>query len=496
MRLIFSILLVLVINLGNVRAQTQREIREQVEEYIRQFHLQKAQLTAVKIEDPALMGYYQSRILFLKYLSSDSEVFLDPFFNMCKVAMQNAGKLSDKDPLKGVYLAELHFMRGAIRALDNSIVKASFDLNTACNILEANRNRFPDNPEQKKLLGVFNVALGSVPRKFQWLTGIFCFKGDLESGIKMLQESAQSSSLMPEESEVILFFFEKNMLSKPDQAAQRIQKLLDKHPKSFPFAYLQVSGFMELRQTDKALKAFQARDAQFRADPDLFFSPFWDYTRAKMHYFRLELKEADTYFSKFLKVYRGSKLLADAHFRKGMTLALQDDYEGARKIFRDLIENPSSGFDEDDYAWHMSNLFAGRRPTAVELDLFRARNLFDGGYFVRAKSYLEKVEKQASSLNNEDKAELFYRKGRVLQESGDRAGAIAAYKKAFKEFPERNLWMKVYAHYYLGKIYQEQNEMDKAELLFRAALEYDGYFYQSGLEQKCKTALRQLESGK
>lgn len=487
----YFILLTLLWVSGVCYAQT---IQQQVEDQIRQFHLDQAYRTAAKIDAPALRTYYQAKVQFLKHIASDDDAYMEPFLQAVKTAQDEASKLSEKDPLRGVFLAEMHLLRGSVRAMDNQILKSTLDLKSACNILDANRSRFPDNPEQKKLLGVFNVALGAIPRKFQWLSGIFCFRGDLESGIKMLEEASRKSTLLPDEAEVVLFFCEKNLLSRPEKALARAQSLTQRYPSSFPYHYLLISGKLELRNTDSALRIATDKEPAFRQDTALFFSPFWDYTRAKIHYFRLELTEADQYFTRFLLHAKGKTFLSDAVFRKGMCQALLGKTAEAQRIFRGMVEQQSSGFDEDEYAMSMAKRFATTPPTENEILLFKARNLFDGGYYKKASTLLFPLLKKEITLNPEDKTELFYRLGRIYQESKQWDYAELAYSQSILQNPDRNLWMKVYSMYYLGKIRAEKGDKDGAQKLFERALTFDGYFYQSGLEQKCKAGLHDLKA--
>lgn len=466
----------------------------QIEAQIRAFHLDGALKTSQSISDPAQRTYYQAKILFLKVIATDDDAFMPAFLTIIKAAQNEASKLSDKNPLRGVYLAELSFMRGAVRAMDNSILKATLDLKSACDYLDANQQRFPNNIEQKKLLGVFHIALGAIPRKFQWLSGIFCFRGDMETGVKLLEEASRQSTLLPDEAEVVLFFLEKNLLSRPESALKRAESLTKRFPTSFPYNYLQVSALLEMRKTDRALEIVATREASFRNDSELLFSPFWDYTRAKMHYFKLELPEAERYFTLFLSKAKGKTFLSDATFRKGMCQALQGKTTEAQKVFQTMVDRQSSGFDEDEYGLSMAKLFLSRVPTQTELTLFRARNLFDGGYYTQASKQLAGLMDNKDNLNADDRTELYYRFGRIFQESGKQEIAETFYGSSMLENPGRNLWMKVYSIYYLGKIQLEKGHKSDAEKLFNYALTFDDYFYQSGLEQKCKAGLHQLKT--
>lgn len=464
--------------------------RGEVERAIAYLHLDAAEELSQQLPTEKERIYYRTRCLFLRYISSESPDAWEAFGPVCKSGMQQLSKLSDRDPEKNVMLAELYFLRGAGKMLHQKYVGAALDVKNACSLLDDNQHRFPNNIEQRKLLGIFHVAMGSIPRKLRWLSSAVCFRGDLDTGLAYLKEAATQSQLLPMEAEVLLYYCEKNLLSVPEEALTRVEKLSDLYPSSKIVAYLRLSVLLELHRIDAALDFCAGIEPAFEADKQASKLPIWDYSRAKAHYFRLDFRQASYYFDRFLENNEGKTLQADAMFRKGMALALQDDYPQARRVFHELVGLKSSTFDEDEYARHMASIYRFRAPSSVEMDLFRARNLFDGGYYDRSIGLLEKL--QAAEINANERTELYYRLGRNHQAKGSNELAKQEYLNCVKEEPGHALWMKVYAHYYLGQLYEIDQSNDLAREQYEIALSYDDYEYQSGLEQRTKAALHQL----
>ncbi len=473
----------------------QKANRADVEDAINYFHLAEASRLSARLSPEKDAPYFRCRILFIQFLvSGDPKLWL-LFLNQSKSSLKILNKLSESDPEKRVMMAELFFLRGVGKIIDKKYVGSVLDIKSSCNLIVQNRNAFPDNTEQNKLLGIFQVGMSSIPRRLRWLSDALCFKGDLEEGLQNLEVASQDSRLLPSEALVILFYFEKNLLSKLDKALQRIEALMDKYPASSIYAYFRLSALLENRKVDAALAFCKSQESIILNDKTATEIPLWYYSRAKAHYFKLEFEEAIRYFNFFLDRFTGKTLHSDALFRKGMSLVLQNRYPEARRIFHQMAEVESSTFDEDEYASHMASIYRFQEPSEIDKDLFRARNLFDGGYYQQSLVLLENMLKQAN-LNENQKAELHYRLGRNLHVTENLDEAKQEYFKCTLTHPGQALWMKVYALYYLGQLAESDQDIKLAKERYRTALEFDNYDYQSGLEQRCKASLNRLNNQK
>ncbi len=106
---------------------------------------------------------------------------------------------------------------------------------------------------------------------------------------------------------------------------------------------------------------------------------------------------------------------------------------------------------------------------------------------------LAPIQERQSQCSENERCELWYRLGRNWQELDSTRLATGSYVACFSTQPGRNLWMKAYAHYYLGRLEEAQNHFAVARREYQIALSYDDYDYQAGLEQRCKAAIEQLK---
>ena len=132
-------------------------------------------------------------------------------------------------------------------------------------------------------------------------------------------------------------------------------------------------------------------------------------------------------------------------------------------------------------------------PGGIEKKVFRARKLFDGGFYNRSLQVLDQVEQKGKQLSENEGTELYYRRGRNQQAKAEMSSAQQSYAACVSRTPGQALWMKVYACYYLGQISEQNNQLDQARLHYAKALTFDDYDYQSGLEQRTKAALERLD---
>lgn len=466
-----------------------------IEHALIHLELNAASLQAMQLKDVKQRSYYQMRILFVQHLIAEPSGFLDRFVAHSKTALEQLDALPDTDPDKSWMMAEVFFMRGVLRAMHKQAVSSAVDMKSACNLIASARASHPQHKDPLKLTGVFNVAMSAIPRKLQWLGNALCFKGDLQTGLRQLETVAAGGSYLADEAHVLLFYFEKNLLARPDAAQSRAEGLHARQPESKVVNYLLLSSYLERRDIDAAIALGETMEPSFRKQKQSEPLPIWSFNLGKAYFFRLNYAAAIQHFDRFLSVYRGSTLKADALYRKGMALTLDGRYAEGRKVFLQFAGLEGSQFDADEYARKQAAIYLLREPSRIDKQLYAARNLFDGGYYRRSLDSLASLQAPGTVLGDNQRTELYYRLARNHHALGDLPLASRQYEQAVLMQPSTALWMKVYSLYYLARIAEAGGNLEKAKALYRAALDYDDYPYQSGLEQRCKAALQQLKRG-
>jgi ATP/maltotriose-dependent transcriptional regulator MalT len=199
-------------------------------------------------------------------------------------------------------------------------------------------------------------------------------------------------------------------------------------------------------------------------------------------------------FRAFGQQFTGKLLKQDALFKAGLAQLLAGNRQGFLDDMRRTVAAPPSGFDEDDYAARQAAHYLANFPNENDLRLLRARLRFDGGYIGQCEAELQSVAAELAALTVDQRTELYYRQGRLWHYRGDPVKAKAYYTLCAKQHTQRNVWMQAFAHFYMGKIFEESAQWHEARYHFREALTYTGYPYQNGLEQRCRSGLSRLRN--
>ncbi|MDX2245845.1 MAG: tetratricopeptide repeat protein [Bacteroidia bacterium] len=486
----FLAITLLVSPLSYVFSADDASLRMQVEQSLEIFHLDEATALIPQLQKPGYRVFYENTVLVYRYFADQNPAHLQKIRADWKNTLQYLEALPAEDTLKLIMLAEVQCKRAILEFFDQNYLTAVRHARLGRTLIKENQQRFPKNINQKKVLGLFNVVFGAVPTKYQWITNSLGYKGNMQTGMAQLQDCANSGNLLRLESTLILYNVERNILGLDTQASERLEKERKRFDKNILLDFFLASGYQSIKQNEKALQILTQRDQY--ADGKVCFITFWDYLLGRAYYYKSNNREAQRYLSRFIKTLKGNIFRSDALFRLGMALTLDGSYPVGRHFFQVVANEKTSGFDEDEYAIFMAGKFLNQAPGPNLNALFRARNLFDGGYLEESLAILTQLEPRALSLTVPERTELYYRFGRIYHSMGKLPEALVRYNKCATQPVSDQLWMQVYSFYYQAEIARSTNNYALARTHYQKALTYNDYFYQAGLESRCKAALDEI----
>lgn len=463
--------------------------RGQVEKLIASFQLDSAEVKIEQLPSAAYRAYYQGHLLIYRHLGQQNEASLTVIKSRWEDLVEAVETMPEEDPLRGVMLSELLCKRALVEFIHHNYLSAVNHARLGRKLIAENARRFPDNVEQRKMLGLFNVVLGAVPSRYQWLINLLGFEGDIAQGIHQLEQAAQKGDLLALEAEIILYHVEKNILNQSEEALDRLRDVRNRVGKNMLIDYFLATGLMSIKHNESALRVLLRRPHY--DDGKVFLIPYWDYQLGKAYYYRGDMKRAQRYLARFVRDYQGRMFRTDASFRLGMALTFSGSYSVGKTFFLAVADQQGDQFDEDDYAQYLCQRFAHQPPSESVLTLFRARNLYDGGYFDQAIAALESMPQD--QLSAEEWCEWHYRFARIHHTEGRLDQALDHYRSCLSREVSKELrYLHAYACYFQADIARSRNHPDEARDLFQAALRYNHYFYQDGLENRSKAALSAL----
>lgn len=467
-------------------------IRKLVEADMEKLHLEVANVRIAQLS-PAYKSFYQSNILIYKYAATQNSVYLNAFLNEFDNNIKQIQSIPTTHPHRNIFLSEMYGKRATLAFVKEDYLKAILDVKESYRLIQLNQKLFPGNSSNLKMLGLFNVLLSAVPQKYHWIINSLGFKGDLELGLKQLKSAIKEGDVLRQEASYMMYYVEKNLLAKHNDAMQRLLTEQQLTGESIALDFFLASGYFSLNQNEKAF-AILSKRSKYLNDAKVFYIPYWDFLLGKCYYFKEDYTQAQNCFHRFVNNHKGNMYKTDATFRCGISYLLQGNYAAAKTEFNKIKTGKRSGFDEDEYAYGMATRFASVEPSYYTKALFRARILFDGGYFAKSLGILNGLKENMEGLSVENKAELHYRLGRIYHVQSNFTTAVFHYQASINTGNAgQSTYMQAYANYYLGEISRAQGKATEARAFYNKAISYNGYYYQNGLETKCKTALNRLK---
>ena len=470
----------------------QEPLQEQVEEKLFQFHLDGVLNLLPQFEEQGVAEFYRFQVYFYKYLTAQHPNDLSFLRKNWDTTLEAIYEIPTDKGLSDILLSDVYAKKGMVEFLDKNYIKGVWDLRMSRNSLKKHQKAFPEDQNSLKMQGLFNCLFGVIPKKYHWITQTLGFRGNVNLGIQQLKQAAREGDILSQESLLLHYFTTKNLLNKPFVALSQLEKVRSHSPSSILLDYCQVTGYLGVKQNEKALHILRKRE-DFLQNSAVFYIPLWDYHLARAYYYRAEYKKAQQMFSQFTSNHQGDLYKTDATFRLGMSFLLSGDYATGKKYFQALAAGEASDLEEDEYAHYQAKSFLQQKPSSTTLTLFKGRNAYDGGYYEKALGYLHPLSEQAMHLTSDELTTLYYLYGRIYHTQGTLNLAYDNYLKCIAQPDQVSVrWNQSYSCYYLGEIAKSQKNVDRAKSYYQKALTYDDYFYQSSLENQCKVALGSL----
>lgn len=362
---------------------------------------------------------------------------------------------------------------------------AFIEVNKAYKLLKKNQQAFPDFVPNKKNLALLKALVGTIPDAYQWgielLSGI---NGDLKGGMQemkaVLDYAQQHNFLFEEETAIVYGFLLFHYMDQPDKAWDFLSQKLTPQ-KNLLHCYVMSNLAMRSQRNDKAIQLLQDRPG----GPAFHPFPFLHHMLGEAKLRRLD-KDADQHFQTFLKVYKGKNLIKDA-YRKLAWHALIHGYPRRYLSYMESCERKGIASIGADVG--AMNEASSRKVPNVQL--LRARLLFDGAYYEQAKKAICTVEVELLE-NTELNLEYFYRLGRIQQGLKDYEQALFNYNMTIQKGRDLPYFYACNAALQSGKIYEDKGYLEKARESFELCLSMNPQEYKISLHTQAKAGLQRL----
>lgn len=387
-------------------------------------------------------------------------------------------------PWRNYIKAEIYLHNAFARLKFQEYFFAAYEFRKAYNMLEENQKLYPSFLPNKKSLGLIHSLVGAVPEKYQWVLKIAGFKGTIRQGINEINDILFSNSrdaYFKKEALLVKSFVEQNIRKDSTQVFLCIRLLEEGIKKSGSplYRFMLASLLSHNGLNDKAIEVLSTKkESEFP-----FF--YLDFIEASYKLDRLD-KDSNVGFSVYLKNFRGKSFLKTAAHRLSWYCLLngrKDLYEYYKKQVREIGNEEA---DEDKQALKESLL------PAPQINLLKARLLFDGGYYKQSRSELLAI-KEISGLNFRERVEYLYRLARVCHQLKELDQARKYYLETIALSKDYPFYFAANSYLQLGWIEEEEKNYKQAAFFYRQAVLLENHEYENSIEQKAKAGIRRSQ---
>jgi len=435
--------------------------------------------------DNDLIPLIENYIDYFYILATDSKAVFD---RLKKNKSSRLSRISAGDKSSPYYLfaqAEINLQWALLRGRYQEYMLSALEIKRAYGMLEENTHKFADFLPNYKSLGMLNAVLGSLPSGAQKALGVLGVRGSTDEGQQMLEDLVDR---LPE-SDYTIFYNESVFylmqvwvnITKRKNVYDEIIRCTDQMSNnSLLKTYLRAYTAFKTGNNDAAINYLQKRP---KGDAYVNY-PYLDYLLAMAKLHKLDLSAAAD-FEKFLRQQKDVSLMKDTYLHLAYIELLKGDLSNYQTYLA-KVKTEGNAYDEKDkQALNESN---EEKPNPA---LLKARFLFDGGYYAKAKEILNK-ENANHYQSARDKIEYCYRFGRVFHETGGMAGAIKFYNYTINFGKNSKYYYAANAALLLGDIYTQKNQYKKAAEYYHTAIDMKNHDYEGSIENKAKEGLKRI----
>ncbi len=442
--------------------------------------------------DNLIPAYIEDYIIFWKAALNENADDLELYDEKAEELIDIIDDMEDDSPYKNFLLSDMYLRGAYLKLVQKSYLAAVYRFNKAYNLAWDNRAQYPDFIPNKKLIGLMNVGIGTVPKNYNWVLNLFNFQGNIKDGLlelnQLLTIAAYDTNyryLMSES--LLLYSFTTLNFEVSKESEQRLLSIFQwdaiesqiHHSQFMVFA--KASFLNHLKQNDEAIRCMK----ELKPDPQSMHFYYLDYFMGECLLHKLDYSAAG-YFRKYASQYHGFSYRRSAFRMWAWTYLLQGDVGKYREIIKNCLIYGDDNRDSDKQATKEAE--SGNIPDTT---LLKARLLFDGGYYQRAAEELLQQDTQHYSERN--KLEYVYRLGRIYDEWGKTDMAIKYYRMCIAMGSELPYYFAANSALHLGYIYEIKGDTNTAKQLYEQCLDMDFDEYQNSITQKAKAALERLE---
>lgn len=440
---------------------------------------------------PFLLENY---ITFLTVMISEEETDHKKLQDQKNSNLQHLAKGDRKSPWFLYSQAEIYLQSGMARIKFQEYLSGGLDINRAYRLLSDNQEKFPGFIPGKIRMGLLHSLVGTVPDQYKWAARALDFDGSIPQGINELKFAYnqcllnQSYSAHIPEALFLLSFVSINLSGDRNAAIELISEFnkptmepwLNKSPL---MVYCLANIYQKSGRNDASIKLLNS----FHTSNGQFHFYYLDYVLGVAKLNRLDA-DAHLPFLKYLAAFKGKNYIRSAYQNLAWYYLIQGNLEKYNLYMERIFLRGNEQVDNDIQALQNAN-----KKNVPDINLLKARLLFDGGYYEQSLVMLNHFSESPSMKNQQLKLEYTYRKARLLDEWGKLPEARIWYNNTISLGSTNPSYFAANAALHLGLIHEQAGQLDEARKCYEKCLDLDFEEYHFSITQKAKSGLNRIK---
>ncbi|MCJ8211759.1 tetratricopeptide repeat protein [Mucilaginibacter sp. RS28] len=398
-------------------------------------------------------------------------------------------KLEDEDknsPYYNFCQAQVNLQWALLHSRFGENTTAGFEVNRAYRLLQSNAKKFPGFLPDDIPLGMVNILLGSLPDgALKSALSFFGIKGNTATGLNMLEQLTgklpkSGYAFYYDELVFYLTYVQAYVINDSAAFAKMQQYTASIDSSSLLKTYIKAFVAIRTGHSTEAIAYLEHRPMGNDYQP----YPYLDYLLAIAKMNKLDTN-ADDYFRKYLNEYKGVNYIKDAYWHMAWYYLLQGD-EHKYQSYVQLVKTKGYNYHDKD-----KQALAEASGPAPQPELLKARLLFDGGIYDKALAILRDLN-PADLKQVQDKAEYYYRQGRIYEAMNKDEDALRSYQQTIAAGKGTASYYAPTAALRIGGIYEGQKNRAEAVHYYNMAIAFKNHQYENSIEQKAKEGIKRL----
>ncbi len=387
------------------------------------------------------------------------------------------------------FLAEHHLQLGAANARRQNFATAAIHFHKAKGLYKDVLKFDSTFYDAAKGVGFIEFFSSLIPDSYKWLASVFGYDGARDEGLRKLALARDKGIYSRRECAFYLAMLNYLFFQRYDEAEAELLALSARHPKSVALNY--ALGSFYFKRKDVARSESYLKKAIDDGGAQNEFSAYALFRLAELQFRLNRFADARASYARYLAILDLDLYRAQTHFKMGLCAELLGNRQDALAHYKQAISTTDNP--DELYARRKAKELLSRPMSEAEKTLLLARNRFDAGNYANALPSLDSLLQQENSLTLDERAELYYRLGRVYDETGRNEEAIRFYQKCYGVKAERERYFAPQSRLHLGRLYARLGQREKAKDELEKATRYVSFDFEKELRREVKLELAKLE---